>query len=327
MKIGNVILPDIPLILAPMEDVTEMPFRLICKRFGADLVFSEFVASEALVRNVEKSIRKMRLVEEERPVGIQIFGHDVDSLVVAASKALEANPDILDLNCGCPVKKVVSKGAGAAMLKDPDKMVRAAAEIVKISNKPVTVKTRIGWDANSIVVGDVALRLQDVGVSALSIHGRTRSQMYTGLADWRVIADVKANPAITIPVFGNGDITSGETAKERLDMSGVDGLMIGRAAIGNPWIFRDIRHYLQTGDVMAPPTIKERVDVCREHFYMSVEYKGEKRTLLEMRHHYVKYFKGIVGFKPYKMKLMTAMSSQEVLEILDMLEREKNEKL
>ncbi len=318
MKTGKITFDGVPVILAPMEDVSELPFRILCKEMGADLVFSEFIASEGLIRDAEKSIIKLRISEKERPIAIQIFGGETDSLVKAAEKALESNPDIIDLNCGCPVKKVVNKGGGAAMLRDPDKMVKAAGEIVKVCGDiPVTVKTRIGWDQDSINIMDIALRLQDVGISALTIHGRTRCQMYTGAADWNVIAAVKNNPAITIPIIGNGDIDSGEKAKHCLDMSHVDGLMIGRAAIGNPWIFNQIKAYLKDGSIIAPPSIEQRVEMCRRHILMSVDYKGEKRSILEMRHHYGCYFRAIRNFKPFKMELMKAMSVDELLKILD----------
>lgn len=318
MNIGKITFEGVPVILAPMEDVSELPFRILCKEMGADLVFSEFIASEGLIRDAEKSIIKLRISEKERPIAIQIFGGETDSLVKAAEKALESNPDIIDLNCGCPVKKVVSKGGGAAMLRNPDKMVKAAGEIVKVCGDiPVTVKTRIGWDQDSINIMDIALRLQDVGVSALTIHGRTRCQMYTGAADWNVIASVKNNPAITIPIIGNGDIDSGEKAKQCLDMSHVDGLMIGRAAIGNPWIFNQIKAYLKDGSIISPPSIEQRVEMCRRHILMSVDYKGEKRSILEMRHHYGCYFRAIRNFKPFKMELMKAMSADELMKILD----------
>lgn len=318
MNIGKITFEGVPVILAPMEDVSELPFRILCKEMGADLVFSEFIASEGLIRDAEKSIIKLRISEKERPIAIQIFGGETDSLVKAAEKALESNPDIIDLNCGCPVKKVVSKGGGAAMLRTPDKMVKAAGEIVKVCGDiPVTVKTRIGWDQDSINIMDIALRLQDVGVSALTIHGRTRCQMYTGAADWNVIASVKNNPAITIPIIGNGDIDSGEKAKQCLDMSHVDGLMIGRAAIGNPWIFNQIKAYLKDGSIIGPPSIEQRVEMCRRHILMSVDYKGEKRSILEMRHHYGCYFRAIRNFKPFKMELMKAMSADELMKILD----------
>ncbi len=318
MKTGKITFDGVPVILAPMEDVSELPFRILCKEMGADLVFSEFIASEGLIRDAEKSIIKLRISEKERPIAIQIFGGETDSLVKAAEKALESNPDIIDLNCGCPVKKVVSKGGGAAMLRNPNKMVKAAGEIVKVcGNIPVTVKTRIGWDQDSINIMDVALRLQDAGISALTIHGRTRCQMYTGAADWNVIASVKNNPAITIPIIGNGDIDSGEKAKQCLDMSRVDGLMIGRAAIGNPWIFNQIKAYLKDGSIIGPPSIEQRVEMCRRHILMSVDYKGEKRSILEMRHHYGCYFRAIRNFKPFKMELMKAMSADELMKILD----------
>ena len=320
MKISNIEFPAVPLILAPMEDVTELPFRIICKRYGADLMFTEFVASEGLIRDIAKSVDKLKIDECERPVGIQIFGHNVDSLLKAAEIALEANPDIIDLNCGCPVKKVVNKGAGAAMMKTPEKIEEAVRKIVQISNKPVTVKTRVGWDASSINVEDIVLRVQDAGAAAVTIHGRTRAQMYTGEANWNIIAKVKENPAIHIPIIGNGDIVSGESAKEKLKLSNVDGLMIGRAAVGNPWIFNQIKHYLLTGEELPPPDLRERIAVCKEHINMSLNSKDEKRAVLEMRHHYVKYFKGVENFKPYKMKLMQALEAKDVFDVLNELE-------
>ncbi|MCK9303607.1 MAG: tRNA dihydrouridine synthase DusB [Bacteroidales bacterium] len=317
MKIADIELPEKPLILAPMEGITEMPFRIICKRFGADLMFSEFVASEGLIRDAEKSIKKLNFQDKERPIGIQIFGHDINSLVSAAKIALETNPDLIDLNCGCPVKKVVNKGAGAALMLEPEKMAKAVSEIVKISDKPVTVKTRIGWDFNSINIEDIAWRLQDAGAAAITVHGRTRSQMYTGEADWSVIAKVKNNPNIHIPIFGNGDITSGEVAKQKLQLSNVDGLMIGRAAVGNPWIFKEVKAYLANSQSDFTPSLSERVEICKEHVAMSVDYKGENRSLLEMRQHYAKYFKGVYNFKMYKMRLMQAQTIAELMEILD----------
>ena len=317
MKIGNIDLGKTPIILAPMEDITELPFRVLCKEMGADLMFSEFIASEGLIRNAQKSVIKLRINNGERPVGIQIFGGKIESLVKAAEIAMECNPDIIDLNCGCPVKKVVGKGGGAAMLQDPDKMIRAASEIVKISNVPVTVKTRIGWDSTSINILDIALRLQDVGISALTIHGRTRAQMYNGKADWNVISSVKSNSYIKIPIIGNGDINSEIVAKKRFDESHVDGIMIGRAAIGNPWIFKQIKSFLNDGIVLSPPTIHERVTTCRRHFEMSINYKEERRTVLEMRHHYAKYFQKIQNFKPYKLKLLSATSAKEIYSVFD----------
>ena len=317
MKIGSINFTSFPVILAPMEGVTDMPFRILCRQMGADVVFSEFVASEALVRNVDKSIQKVRFDEQERPVAIQIFGADVPTLVKAAEIALEHEPDILDINCGCPVKKVVAKGAGAAMMKEPQKIIDAVSKIVKISNKPVTVKTRTGWDSGSINVMEIAERLQDTGIAALTIHGRTRSQMYSGEADWNIIARVKNNPKIKMPIIGNGDIDSAQKAATMIQKSGVDGVMIGRAAIGNPWIFREIKHYLTSGIIEPKPTMPERVKMCKQHLKMSVEYKGERLTIMEMRHHYPHYFKAVRNFKMYKLQLLQAASLEEVYNILD----------
>lgn len=317
VKIADIELGKFPLLLAPMEDVSDPPFREICKDQGADLMFTEFISSEGLIRDAAKSVQKLDIFEYERPIGIQIFGNEISSMRKAAEVTSKANPDILDINYGCPVKKVAGKGAGAGILKDIPKMVEMTKEIVQSTHLPVTVKTRLGWDENSIRIQEVAERLQDVGIKALSIHGRTRKQMYKGQADWTEIAKVRSNPNIEIPIFGNGDIDSPQKALEMMRKFPVDGLMIGRAAIGYPWIFREIKHYLETGELMAPPTIEERVEVCRKHFLRSIEWKGEKLGIVETRRHYTNYFKGLPGIKEYRFRLVTTDSPEEILNILD----------
>ena len=320
VKIDNIELGDFPLILAPMEDVSDPPFRALCKKHGADLMFTEFISSEGLIRDAAKSVQKLDIYEYERPVGIQIFGGDIESMRKATEITAKTNPDIIDINFGCPVKKVVSKGAGAGILKDIPLMVKLTEEIVKTTNIPVTVKTRLGWDENSKYIVEVAERLQDVGIKAISIHGRTRVQMYKGEADWSMIADVKNNPRMHIPVFGNGDIDSAEKAAHHRDKYGVDGIMIGRASIGYPWIFREIKHYFETGEKLALPTLSERVDAAREHLNMSVDWKGMHTGIVEMRRHYGNYFKGINNFKPYRTKLVTSEDHEELLRTLGEIE-------
>src|ERR1700741_1416987 len=292
VTIGKIQLPDFPLLLAPMEDVSDPPFRAVCKDKGADLMYTEFISSEGLIRDAIKSRQKLDIFDYERPIGIQIFGGDEDAMAMSAEIVDATNPDILDINFGCPVKKVVCKGAGAGVLKDIDLMVRLTTAVVKSTNLPVTVKTRLGWDDNTINIMEVAERLQDVGIKALAIHGRTRAQMYKGSANWKYIAEVKNNKRIKIPIFGNGDIDSPEKALEYKNTYGVDGLMIGRAAIGYPWIFNEIKHYFKTGTHLPKPTIANRVEVCRTHLTKSVEWKGEKLGILEMRNHYANYFRG-----------------------------------
>lgn len=306
---------DFPIFLAPMEEVSDAAFRCLCKRFGADVLISEFVSSEALIRDVEKSQKKMAFSEEERPFGIQIFGHDIDSLRGAAEIAAAQNPDFVDINWGCPVKKVVNKGAGSAILRDIPKMIRLTKAVVKAVNIPVTVKTRLGWDDSNKPIAEVAERLQDVGVSMLSIHGRTRAQMYSGVADWSLIGEVKRNPRISIPIIGNGDLDCGAKVAEYRERYGVDGAMVGRAAIGNPFVFKEIKNYLQ-GIETPLPTYEERVDVCLEHLRDSIAIKGERTGVLEMRRHYAGYFKGVSHFKEKKMKLMLAHTYDECVEIL-----------
>jgi len=310
-------LPDFPLLLAPMEDVSDPPFRFVCKQNGADLMYTEFISSEGLIRDAAKSMKKLDIFEYERPVGIQLFGGDIEHMREAALIAEQAQPDIIDINYGCPVKAVACRGAGAALLQDIPKMVAMTAEIVKAVKLPVTVKTRLGWDDNTKNIVDVAERLQDIGIAALSIHGRTRKQMYKGPADWTLIAAVKNNPRMRIPIFGNGDVDSPETAKLMRDRYGVDGVMIGRASIGSPWLFNEIKYFLATGLHLAPPTIDQRVDVCRTHLMKAVEWKGVKGGILETRRHYSNYFKGLDHFRDYRMKLVTSESLDEILSILD----------
>jgi len=318
-SIGNIKISHFPIILAPLEDVTDPPFRKLCKRFGADIVYTEFISSEGLIRDAEKSLHKLDISDEERPVGIQIFGHDEDSMRRAAETAAQANPDLIDINWGCPVKKVIRKGAGAGILQDIPKMIRITEAVVKATNLPVTVKTRLGWDESSKPIVEVAERLQDVGIKALSIHGRTRAQLYGGKADWSLIGEVKNNARMHIPIIGNGDITSPEIALEKKDRYGVDGIMIGRASLGNPWIFREIKYYLETGTPHEKPTISERVEICREHLRLEVDWKNERTAVFEMRKHYSKYFAGLYGIKSFRMQLVKATSFSEVETILDQI--------
>ena len=316
MKIGNLELGDFPLLLAPMEDVSDPPFRSVCKINGADLMFTEFISSEGLIRDAEKSVQKLDIYDSERPIGIQIFGDKIESMKQAARIAEAASPEILDINYGCPVKKVACKGAGAGILLDLDKMQKMTAEIVKQVKIPVTVKTRLGWDENTIKIEEVAERLQDVGIEALTIHGRTRKQMYKGTANWDYIADVKNNPRISIPIFGNGDIDSPLKAKEYKEKYGVDGIMIGRAAIGNPWIFNQIKKYLNEGEEIEKPSIDERINILKKHLLFSAEWKGEKLGLIEMRRHYSNYFREIENFKEYRMKLILSESINNSMDLL-----------
>lgn len=316
-KIRDIELGDFPLLLAPMEDVSDPPFRALCKENGADLMYTEFISSEGLIRDAVKSVQKLDIFEYERPVGIQIFGNNIESMKQATEITEKTNPDIIDINYGCPVKKVACKGSGAGILQDIPKMVRMTAEIVKSTNLPVTVKTRLGWDENTKYIVEVAERLQDVGIEAISIHGRTRKQMYKGEADWTLISEVKNNPRMNIPVFGNGDIDSPEKAVEYKNKYGVDGLMIGRASIGYPWFFNEVKHYYKTGEHLPKPTLQERVDVTRRHLDMSIKWKGEKLALVEMKRHYTNYFKGIPHFKPYRTKLVTTFDLNEIYDTLD----------
>jgi len=321
VTIGNIQLPDFPLLLAPMEDVSDPPFRSVCKDNGADLMYTEFISSEGLIRDAIKSRQKLDIFEEERPVGIQIFGGDEEAMALSARIVETVQPDLVDINFGCPVKKVVSKGAGAGVLKDVDLMVRLTAAVVKSTSLPVTVKTRLGWDDSSKNIEEVAERLQDVGIKALSIHGRTRSQMYKGEADWSLIAKVKNNPRINIPIFGNGDIDSPQKALAYKNKYGVDGVMIGRAAIGYPWIFNEIKHFVKTGEMLAAPTIEQRVAVIKKHLRKSIEWKKGVLGILEMRNHYANYLKGFPGIKEYRNKLVLLKEAEEIEAVLDEIEK------
>ncbi|MBN9283460.1 MULTISPECIES: tRNA dihydrouridine synthase DusB [unclassified Flavobacterium] len=317
VKIGNIELPDYPLLLAPMEDVSDPPFRRLCKLHGADLMYSEFISSEGLIRDAMKSRKKLDIFDYERPVGIQIFGGDEEAMALSAKIVETVEPDLVDINFGCPVKKVVCKGAGAGVLKDVDLMVRLTKAVIKSTHLPVTVKTRLGWDEDSINIDEVAERLQDVGVQALTIHARTRAQMYKGHSDWSHIERVKNNPRITMPIFGNGDIDSPQKALEYKNRYGLDGIMIGRAAIGYPWIFNEIKHYFNTGELLPTPTIQDRVEAARNHLTWSMDWKGERVGIVEMRRHYTNYFKGIHGFKEYRQKLVTTDDGEALFRILD----------
>lgn len=317
IKIGHIELPDFPLLLAPMEDVSDPPFRAVCKTNGADLMYTEFISSEGLIRDAIKSRQKLDIFDAERPVGIQIFGGDEEAMALSAKIVATVEPDLVDINFGCPVKKVVSKGAGAAVLKDVDLMVRLTKAVVRSTSLPVTVKTRLGWDDESRNIEEVAERLQDAGIQALAIHGRTRAQLYKGQADWTLIAKVKNNPRIRIPIFGNGDIDSPEKAVEYKNRYGVDGIMIGRAAIGYPWIFNEIKHYIQTGTHLHPPGIEQRVDVIRRHLHRSVEWKGLVPGINEMRRHYANYLRGLPNIKEFRNRLVTLKTVEEIDSVLD----------
>lgn len=322
IKIGNIELPDHPLLLAPMEDVSDPPFRRLCKKHGADLMYSEFISSEGLIRDAIKSKMKLDIFDYERPVGIQIFGGDEEAMAMSARIVETVRPDLVDINFGCPVKKVVCKGAGAGVLKDIDLMIRLTKAVVNSTSLPVTVKTRLGWDEDSINIDEVAERLQDVGVQALTIHARTRAQMYKGHSDWTHIERIKNNPRIKIPIFGNGDIDSPQKALEYKEKFGLDGMMIGRAAIGYPWIFDEIKHYFQTGELLPPPTMQDRLEAAKNHLIWSMEWKGERLGIVEMRRHYTNYFKGIHGFKPHRLKLVTTDDVTELLQLFDQIAEE-----
>lgn len=312
VKIGAINLGAFPLLLAPMEDVSDPPFRAVCKRNGADMMYTEFISSEGLIRDAAKSLKKLDIFESERPIGIQLFGSDIESMREAAQIATEAAPDLIDINYGCPVKNVACKGAGAALLQDIPKMVAMTKAVVDATHLPVTVKTRLGWDDHTKNIKEVAERLQDVGIKALTIHGRTRAQLYKGPADWTLIGEVKNNSRIRIPIFGNGDIDSPEKAEEMKNRYGVDGVMIGRASIGYPWIFNEIKHYLATGQKLRLPDLNERVNVCKMHLDESIKWKGIRTGIIEMRRHYANYFKGIPHFKEWRMKLVTSESIDEI---------------
>ncbi len=317
VKIGKIELGDFPLLLAPMEDVSDPPFRAVCKQNGADMMYTEFISAEGLIRDAEKSVQKLDIYDYERPIGIQIFGQNTDSMTDAARIVERANPDLLDINFGCPVQKVVCKGAGAGILQDLPKMQRLTEEVVKAVGIPVTVKTRLGWDEQHINVLEAVQRLQDIGVQAVTIHGRTRKQMYKGEADWNHIAEVKHHQSVNIPIFGNGDIDSPQKALDYRNRYGVDGMMVGRASIGYPWIFREIKHFFATGEILPPPTIEERVATCRRHLDFSIEWKNSKLGIFEMRRHYTAYFKGLEHFKDFRMKLVEAPNYETVCGVLD----------
>lgn len=328
VKIRNIELGNFPLLLAPMEDVSDPPFRKVCKANGADLMYTEFISSEGLIRDAVKSKMKLDIFEYERPIGIQIYGADIDAMREATMIATAANPDLIDINYGCPVKAVACRGAGAGILQDIPKMVAMTSEVVKATHLPVTVKTRLGWDDSTKNVCDVAERLQDIGIEALTIHGRTRVQMYKGSADWTLMGEIKNNPRIKIPLFGNGDVDSPEKASEMKQQYGVDGIMIGRAAIGYPWIFNEIKHFMETGTHLPEPTFYERMNVCRQHLIHSMEWKGEKLGILEMRRHYHAYFKGFPNIKPWREKLVRYLEKDQLLQVLDeMTEHFENEEL
>ncbi|MBK8388140.1 MAG: tRNA dihydrouridine synthase DusB [Saprospiraceae bacterium] len=316
-KIGNLDLGEFPLLLAPMEDVSDPPFRALCKAQGCDMMYTEFISVEGLIRDADKSVQKLDIYDDERPIGIQIFGAEIESMRLATEIVEQAKPELIDINYGCPVKKVVCRLAGAGILQNIPLMVKLTEEIVKSTNLPVTVKTRLGWDDNSIHIVEVAERLQDVGIQGISIHGRTRKQMYKGESDWSEIAKVKENPRMHIPVFGNGDIDTPEKAVAYKNKYGVDGVMIGRASIGYPWIFREIKHYIKTGTLLDPPTLQERVDAAKEHLTRSIEWKGDKLGVVEMRRHYTNYFKNLPNIKPYRARLVSTMDHAELYDTLD----------
>ena len=325
VKIGNIELGNFPLLLAPMEDVSDPPFRYVCKQNGADMMYTEFISSEGLVRDAVKSVKKLDIFDYERPIGIQFYGGNIDSMKEATEIIEEANPDLIDINYGCPVKGVACKGAGAGLLQDVDTMVRITQEVVKSTKLPVTVKTRLGWDDTTKNVVEVAERLQDIGIQAITIHGRTRKQMYKGPADWTLIGAIKNNPRMKIPVFGNGDVVSPEFAIDMKNKYGVDGVMIGRAAIGYPWIFREIKHFIANGVHRDKPTTEERVRTALDHLHKSLEWKGERQGIMEMRSHYTNYFKGLPYFKDYRMKLVTSMSVEEILRTLGLVKEKYEE--
>lgn len=316
MTIGNIVLPDRPLFLAPMEDITDPSFRMVCKQYGADFMYTEFISSDGLIRNGDKSIRKLNIYEFERPIGIQLYGHLIDAMTEAAIIAEEKKPELIDINFGCPVKKIANRGAGAGMLRNLPLMIEMSSAIVKSVKLPVTVKTRLGWDDDNKNILEVTKRLQDAGIQAITIHGRTRAQLYKGSADWTLIGEVKNNPVIKIPVIGNGDIDSPVKARDMFDHYGVDGIMIGRAAVGRPWIFRDIRHYLNTGELLPEPTVKEKADLALYHFNLSLEHKEGKKAIYEMRRHFSNYFKGLPNFKETRLRLLTCQEEDEIKSII-----------
>ncbi len=320
-RIGKVEIEKHPLLLAPMEDLSDPPFRYICKEYGADLMYTEFISSDGLIRHGTKSVKKLEIFDYERPIGIQLYGHLVEPMVEATRIVEGAMPDLIDINFGCPVKKIARRGAGAGMLRDVPLMVRMTEAIVQQTRLPVTVKTRLGWDDQNKNILEVALRLQDAGIKALTIHGRTGAQLYKGQADWSLIGEVKNHPDIEIPIIGNGDITGPEIAAERFKQYGVDAIMIGRATVGKPWIFREIKHYLETGEILPPPGLKEKVSLARMHFQRSLEWKGDPRGIFEMRRHFSNYFKGLPDFKEIRLKLVTTLEVEEINDILDLIEQ------
>ncbi len=317
MKIGKLELPKYPILLAPMEDVSDPSFRFMCKYYGADLVYTEFVASEAIIRNIEKTLKKLTITENERPIGIQLYGHNIDVMVESAKIISEYKPDLIDINFGCPVKKIANRGAGAGMLRDIPKMIEMTSKIVKATKLDVTVKTRLGWDDESKNIVEVSERLQDVGIKAITIHGRTRAQMYKGKADWNLIGEIKNNQRMKIPIIGNGDVTSGEIAKKMFDKYGVDAIMIGRGSIGKPWIFKEIKHFLKNENEMEAISLNEKIKMAKLHFKKSLEWKGEKRGIYEMRKHFSIYFKSLRNFKPIRLRLLTSTEPEEIINILD----------
>lgn len=326
MKIADIDLGNRPLFLAPMEDVTDPSFRYICKQFGANMVYTEFISSDGLIRDAAKSQAKLNINDDERPIGIQIYGHLMDPMVEAAQIAEQAKPNLIDINFGCPVRKIASRGAGSGMMREPEKLIEMTRRIVEAVKLPVTVKTRLGWDEDNKIIVSLAEQLQDVGIAALTIHGRTRCQLYKGEADWTLIGEVKNNPRMRIPIIGNGDVTSPEIAKQLFDRYGVDGIMIGRATYGRPWIFRNIHHYLNTGELLAEPTVNERVEIAKMHFAKSTEVKGERVGVLEMRRHFSSYFKGLPNFKEIRLKLVTENDPEKIFELIDFIQREWGEK-
>ena len=319
MKIFNIDLGEKPVFLAPMEDVTDASFRYICKNFGADMMYTEFIAADGLIRDAAKSVAKLSIFDYERPIGIQIYGHEIEPMVAAAQLAERANPDVIDINFGCPVRKIAARGAGSGMMQFPDKMIEITRRIVDAVKIPVTVKTRLGWDENSKIIVTLAERLQDAGIAAITIHGRTRSQLYKGEADWTLIGEVKKNQRMKIPVIGNGDIDSEQKAKAMFDNYGVDAIMIARATYGRPWIFRNIKHFLATGELLAEPTVTERVEIAKKHFAKSIEVKGERVGVLEMRRHLSCYFKGLPDFKETRLKLVTTNEPENIITLLDFI--------
>ena len=317
VKIGNIELRDKPLFLAPMEDVTDPSFRYICKRFGADMMYTEFISSDGLIRDAKKSLAKLDIYDYERPIGIQIYGHLIDAMVEAAKRAEEAGPELIDINFGCPVKKIANRGAGSGILKNVPLMLEMTKAIVKAVKLPVTVKTRLGWDDDSKIIADIAEQLQDTGIQALTIHGRTRNQLYKGTADWTLIGEIKNNPRIKIPIIGNGDVKDAQTARNMFDTYGVDGIMIGRASVGRPWIFKEIRHFLDTGEILPPLTVNETVALAEEQFKRSLEWKDGMKGILEMRRHFSLYFKGLSHFKETRLKLVTSKDPDEIFNLLN----------